>query len=254
MKKSLIIILLLSLGAFLINSCSKNDSGSNGGNGEENKNYFPNTDGAYYKYNVNRTDSEGVQTSGTRSVSYSGMKTGTAYQRQIDTLTITGSVISESLVSESYFRKTDAGVYYFLDTTGLAGNIPANYQQYISQLIIDPEMILLSTPPPANWTVFKILLAASSIINVNATNLGTESFNNGTFSGTALKIKYDVNITIPFLPAQSLSAFCWFLPEIGAAKWEGSATVINALSGGGIDFGDSTTVISQDLIYYDLNQ
>ena len=250
MKNSFIILPLLFFTAFLLNSCDKGGSTGSGGGNEEKSNYFPNNDGAYYKYNVNRTDSGNVQTTGTRSVKYDGMKPGTAYQRQIDSSTID----AVTFVSESYFRKTDAGVYYFLDTTGLASNIPPQYQQYIPQLSIDAEMILLSTPPPNNWPVFKILLATTSVISVNATNLGTESFNNGAVSGTALKVRYDVNITIPLLPAQTLSAFCWFLPDVGVAKWEGNATVINALSGGGIDFGDSTTVITQDLSYYNLNK
>jgi hypothetical protein len=248
MKNSILFLSLLFFAAFLINACSDSSTGSGGE--EDNSNYFPNNDGAYYKYNVSRRDSDGVQTQGTRSVKYSGTKPGTAYQRQIDSSTIGIFTI----VSESYFRKTGTGVYYFLDTTGLASNIPPGYQYLIPQLVIDPEMILLTTPPQNDWPVFKILLVTSSIISVNATSLGKENFSSGAVTGEALKVKYDVNITIPLLPAQILTAFCWFVPNVGAAKWEGNATVINALSGGGIDFGDSTIVVTQDLVYYSLNQ
>ncbi|MGE5846351.1 MAG: hypothetical protein ACM34O_06475 [Ignavibacteria bacterium] len=251
MKNSFIILSLLFLTAFLLNSCDSDGSTGNSGN-EDNSNYFPNNDGAYYKYNVNRTDSDGVQISGTRSVNYdgNGTKAGTPYQRQIDSSTIGIFII----VSESYFRKTGTGVYYFLDTTGFASNIPPGYQYLIPQLVIDPEMILLTTPPQNDWPVFKILLANLSILNVKATNLGKETISSGAVSGEALKVKYDVTIAIPALPVQTLTAFCWFVPNVGAAKWEGNATVINALSGGGIDFGDSTTVVTQDLIFYSLNQ
>jgi hypothetical protein len=251
MKNSILFLSLFFFTAFLINSCSDNSTGS-GGDDQDNSNYFPVNDGAYYKYNVSRTDSGGMQTQGTRSVKYSGTKPGTDFQRQIDSSTI-GSVI---IVSESYFWKTTGGVYYFLDTTGLASNIPPLYQQYISSLQIDSVLRLLAAPLQSDWPVFKIILTltSASIIDVKATNLGTESFNNGVASGEAVKIKYDVTIALPFLPVQTLTAFCWFVPDVGAAKWEGSATVINALSGGGIDFGDSTTIVTQDLIYYSLNQ
>ncbi len=73
MKNSFIILSLLFLTAFLLNSCDSGGSTGNSGN-EDNSNYFPNNDGAYYKYNVNRTDSDGVQISGIRSVNYNGNK------------------------------------------------------------------------------------------------------------------------------------------------------------------------------------
>jgi hypothetical protein len=247
--KNICYIILFFFAALLFSSCDSDDS-VNGGNGEEdNTNYFPNNEGAYYKYNITKTDSAGP-VSGTRSVKYSGTSsiTGIPYQRLIDS----SAYSAVTVVSESYFRKTDAGVYYYLDTTGLAGNIPPQYQQYISQLTIDPEMRLLASPLQSSWPVFKILLATASVISVQATNLGNESFNNGFVSGEAVKVGYDVSITIPLLPAQTFSAFCWFLPDVGAARWTGNATALNALSGGGIDFDDSTTVVTQDLIYYDL--
>jgi hypothetical protein len=249
MKNSFLILSLLFFTAFLITSCDS-DNSTGPGNEENGTEYFPNIDGAYYKYNVNRTDSNGIQTTGTRSVNYNGTKPGTAYQRQIDSSTF-GAV---TVVSESYFRKTNAGVYYFLDTTGLASNIPPQYQQYISSLQIDTDLILIVSPLQPDWPVFKIILTLTnaSIIDVKATNEGTEAFNNGAVSGEAVKIKYDVVIALPLTPAQTLTAFCWFFPDVGIVRWEGNATVINALSGGGIDFGDSTVVFSQDLNFYDL--
>jgi len=249
-KDSYFILSLIFFTAFLISSCDSDNSTGTGNEQENAANYFPNNDGAYYKYNVNRTDSNGIQTPGTRSVNYNGMKPGTAYQRQIDSTTIE----SVTVWSETYFRKTDAGVYYFLDTTGLASNIPPLYQQYISSLQIDTDLILIVSPLQPDWPVFKIILTLTnaSIIDVKATNEGTEAFNNGAVSGEAVKIKYDVVIALPLTPVQTLTAFCWFFPDVGIVRWEGNATVINALSGGGIDFGDSTTVFTQDLIFYDL--
>jgi hypothetical protein len=138
MKNSILFLSLLFFTALLINACSDNSTGSGGE--EDNSNYFPNNDGAYYKYNVNRTESGGLQISGTRSVNYNGTgtKAGTPYQIQIDS----NAVGVFTVVSESYFRKEQSGVYYFLDTTGLAEYTPA-IPALISQLVIDPERICL---------------------------------------------------------------------------------------------------------------
>jgi len=262
MKTKLIIISGFLLGIFIFTSCDSDGGSGTGNQNEDKSNYYPNGDGTYYKYNIDQTDSTGSQTSGTRSSTYNGtgVKNGTIYQIQVDSLTFA----SQTAVTLSYFRKSDfsssgGGVYFFLDTTGFATNVPPDLLQYLPLLQIDNELIIFSSPltDGKTWTVFKINLnlgSPISIINGQATYLGKENINinltSGTITKEAIKIKYDVILRINPLSTnfQTFTAFCWYVADIGIVRWEGNATVLNALAAGSIDFADTSSTVIQNLI------
>lgn len=226
------------------------------------ENYFPNNNGNYYKYNIERTDSNNVKTVGTRSSTYQGSKvlSGVTYQIQVDTLTVSGF----STTSESYFRKTDLGVYFFIDTTGLSETIPDTLLQYMT---MDNELAVLSFPVQTgrNWSVFKMTLQYGpltfTIIDVQASYMDKENVTilvPGEENKEAYKIKYTLTLNIPNPqnPLQTIvskfEADAWIAGNIGIVKWEGNGTILNAFAGGGISFADTTSSVSQTLAQYSI--
>ena len=260
MKKIFAGGLAILIFALLINACKNNSTNPPSVN---NTDYFPNGDGSTYTFAIEKTDSNGTQTGGTRSSEFSGnaVKNETTYQVQIDSLNISGV----SGISLSFFRKTNDGVFYFLDTTGLASFIPDSLRSYIS---VDNEMRELLFPLVANssWPVFKLNLHYSiinlTLIEVSAAYDGMESvilhLSSGDVSKNAIKVKFTLSLNIPdpnnplHTISTSYSAFGWFADGIGAVKWQGSGAILNAFSGGGIDLTDTTSVITQSLISYNV--
>ena len=248
-----IIIILLAL---LVNACNKDNSTNPPV--QNNTGYFPNGEGSTYTYSVQKTDSSGTQTAGTRSTDYSGteIKNGTTYQVQIDSLNISGA----GEVSLSYFRKTNDSVFYFLDTTGLSAAIPDSLRSNIS---LDNEMKIISFPVTENhsWSVFKLsivyLIFNVPVLNVSAAYDGTESvtlhLNSGDVTKDAVRIKYTLGLTLPnTLTTTNYEAYAWLVDGIGIVKWQGNGTILNAFTGGGVDLSDTTSVITQSLISYDV--
>ena len=269
-----IVLILSVVGLIFIAACSKSDNPTGSGNGSgssDTTNYFPNANGNYYKYSINGTDSTGTHLTGTRSESYSGTKTilGTDYQIQIDTTTF--SNISSS--SESYVRKSQPaagssnyGVYVYLDTSGISDLIPDSLLQYLK---ISDEMTLYSFPlaDVNSWPVLNVKLdfgiIAITLVDVKATYIGTENVNLNLVSGSktmsAAKIKYDLTLTIPDVnnvfgtpTTQVYTAYAWLVSNIGPVKWDGNASLLNAIVGGDIVLADTSGTLSQSLIDYKL--
>ncbi len=254
MKRIIVFMPVLLISALMFYSCSKsnpessNPPANTGG-------YFPNGDQSYYKYSVDRTDSTGTMQTGTRSTTYDGNGTinGTTYQKQVDSLFI----LSQTNVGVSYFRKTDTGVFYFLDTTGLAGVIPDSLKQYIT---LDAEMRLLLLPfqSGSTWPVFKMTLSnIVTLVDVNATYLGTDSvtlnLNSGTVTEEASKIKYDISLTLGLgVPTVTYSTYAWLVNNIGFVKWQGNGAIVDAFTGGGINFADTSSTVTMSLTQYNL--
>lgn len=249
---SIFTILIL---AVVLNACKNNSTNPPPLN---NNNNFPNGDGSTYKFSVEKTDSNGIQTTGTRNTDYAGtqVKDNTTYQVQIDSFNLSG--VSE--ISLSYFRKANDGVFYFLDTTGLASIVPDSLKNYLS---IDTELRELLFPLNANstWPVFKLSLHYTifvlSIIDVTAAYDGTESLTlhltSGDVTEDAVRIKYTLSLTIPnSTNTNTYSAYAWFVDGIGIVKWQGSGVILNAFAGSGVNLTDTTSVITQSLISYNL--
>ncbi len=257
MKKLLFRTVIVIALALLINACNKDNSTNPPV--QNNTGYFPNGDGTTYTYSISKTDSNGTQNTGTRSTEYSGtqVKNGTTYQVQIDSINISG-VPSISL---SYFRKTNDNLFYFLDTTGLSASIPDTLRNNIS---LDAEMQVLSFPVDVNntWPVFtlsvKYLFLTIPVLTVEGSYDGTENLtlhlNSGDVNKSAVKLKYTLSIMVPAGPTTEYNASAWLVDGIGIVKWQGNAALLDAFAGGGIDLSDTTSVITQSLISYDVKQ
>jgi hypothetical protein len=256
-------IILLSLISILVLGywgCKKSESGNPAGPGTS-ANYFPHNEGTNYKFSYSKTDPSGT-VQGVRTTYFKGSATvaGTIYQVQIDSLNL-NSILQ---VDSSYFRTTEAGAYYYLDTTGFVESITdSSLIPLIPYVTIDKELLGYSSPLDAgkNWPVFKINLTSPifvTVIDVSALALGNESITlnllSGQISKEAMKVKYTMTLRLNPLSAvvQTFTADAWLVPDIGPAKWDGSGTIVDFFTGLGIDFADTTNVVKQSLTYYDI--
>ncbi|NWF88634.1 MAG: hypothetical protein HXY50_04135 [Ignavibacteriaceae bacterium] len=259
--KSLLTIVIAGMFFVIFSGCKKSESDSPTSPGST-TNYFPSNEGTYYKYSYSRTDSAGIST-GIRTTNYKGTITinGTPYKIQIDSL-----LISPSLqVDSTFFRSTSSGIYYYMDTTGFAASITdSSLIPLIPYVLIDKELLgyVLPLQSGSSWPVFKINLTSPlvvTVVDVSALVVGEEiivlSLPIGPTNKNALKIKYTMTLRLnPLSPVvQTYTAHAWLVQDIGPAKWEGCGTLVNFFTGLGIDFADTTTVVSQSLVGYDVN-
>jgi hypothetical protein len=264
MKKIIMSFLGLLIFSFIISSCKKNDNPVNAGN-SDNGNYFPYTAGTTYKYNFERTDSADQQTTGTRDSRYQSApgpgSSGITYDiMQFDSVTSNGS----TTVYTSFFRKGDAGIYYSLDTAGFSENLPPEFIVYLPYLKIDQELLLLSSSlqDGKTWPVFKINLEQGitfTIVDVEAAYLGKENISLNLQSGAvtmpAVKIQYNFSLINPFTQAkQTVTAYGWFVANVGAVKWQGNGLLLDAFTRGEINFADSTSTGSENLVDYNISK
>ncbi len=262
MKIKILSFVLIVITAYMFNACKESDNnpvGNGGGTQVADSTYFPASENAYYKYDVSRTDSNGSQVSGTRSSQYSGtINIGpTTYQIQIDSLILSGQ---SEIIDSMYFRKSNAGVYYYLDTTGLVASSPEliPYLQYLS---IDDEIQLLIFPVEDNstWTLFRMNISAPAIsfdpVTVKAAYDGKETLTlnlSPSRDVEAIRIKFTLTISIPGEPNRTYTAFGWVAQNIGFVKWQGNGTVVGVFTGNGVDFDDTTSVFTQDITQFNL--
>jgi hypothetical protein len=268
-KKVILICALFSV-AILFNAC-KSKSTTEPPGSTVSGDFFPNGDGTAYKYNTVTTDSNGTKTSGTRSTTYSGSTVigSSTFQNEIDTVTFSGL----STVAHSFFLKTSSStgssVEYTLDTTGLYQFIPPAYMQYVQ---LDSLLRLIQTPfhDGDSWSVFNLSLKISigsgasltfNPVNVKAYYEGMEqvplNLVTGNVTENAAKIKYVLSLQIPnpqnplvTPPTVTYNTYAWFVSGIGIVQWQGNGTVFGAFSGGGINFGDTTSTVIQSLVSY----
>ncbi len=257
MKYKIILYAGVILFVALISSCKKSSNPT--APVTLNKNFYPNGDGSYYKYNVTSTDSAGNNVSGTRSSTYNGtaVLSGQTFQQQVDTLTFSG-ISSTSL---SYFSKDNSGVYFYLDTAGLAQIIPDTLLPYIQ---LSPKLTLFEFPfqDGKNWSVFKMNLNYGvlnlTLVDVQAYFQGLEAVtigNNQTIQDAA-KVHFVFKLTFPDpsnpfqTVSQTYTANAWLGENIGIIKWQGSGVILNAFGGSGISFADTSSTITQTLVSY----
>lgn len=238
---------------FIFISCSKDDSTSPQDNTDPAALYYPGNAGSTFTYSVSIDNSA----MGQRVVTFSeSSENGGIYLKQTSMI--------DTATSVSYFRKTDGGVYFYVDTTGLAGFIPDSLKSLLT-LTIDQEVtaFVKTFSSTIDWTAFKmdvnIFNIPYNVILVSAHYAGSEditlNLTTGSTTKSAQKIKYDMKYTVPNLmggqpQVQTYTAYMWFVKDVGLAKLEGNATVINALGGGGVDFADTSRVMTQSLVSY----
>jgi hypothetical protein len=268
MKKYFVLIISLISIAFLFNACKSNStSPTDNSTPASGTNYYPNGNGTAYKYSAVKTDSANNKISGSRSVTYSGTTVigSVTYQNEIDSTFIAGFSTS----SVSLFLKNDNGVSIILDTTGFHTLIPAAFQVYAQYISIDQSIVLFqSSFQNGNpWTVYDVALKYNGLsfdlVKVTATYKGMEqvplNLTTGTVNQSAAKIQYNLTITSPdptnlfATPTTTVyTAYIWFANNIGIVQVQGNASILDTFTGNGINFADTTGVITESLTSYSI--
>lgn len=253
MTKTVLILLITNLTFFFV-SCDKDDSTSPDTDSNVAANlYYPGAAGSTFTYSVSMDNSNAGQrlVTFTQSTDHGGI-----YLKQTS--------VGDTSSSVSYFRSTDAGIYFYVDTTGLSSFIPDSLSSVLT-LKLDQEVtaFIKSFNTTKNWTAFKmdvnILTIPYNIVTLSCMHMDTEDITLNLTSGSTVmkaeKVKYDMKYTMPSLTGgqpqvQTFTAYVWFVKDVGMAKLEGNATVLNALGGSGIDFADTNKVMTQSLVSY----
>ena len=263
MKRNMVFIIIVFMSALLFNAC-KSSSTTAPQTPTNSGNYFPNGEGNIYKYSVTKTDSTGNTNSGTRTTSYQGttVLAGVTYQNQIDTVTF-GNF---STIATSLFLESNSGVVYTIDTTGLSETIPDSIKQYI-QMDAGLKVFQFPFQDGQTWPVFNMSLKFGAItfnlVSVSAYYQGMENvtlnLTSGTVTDNAAKIKYVLTLTVPDLTnplaapkTYSYTAYTWLVNNIGVVQMQGNGTIMDAFTGGGIHFSDTTSTVTQSLISYNI--
>lgn len=220
--------------------------------------YFPNSNGNYYYFNISADDSSGLLQSGSRKVYFDDDTTilQTQYQTRIDTFQING-VLSES---KSFFRKSNSGVFNYvdIDTNGFNAIIPDSLQGAIS---FDEEYRLLYQPLELfqTWSVYKITVNYLSfqydVFTIDAKVISKNTidfaFNNSTVTKEVFTIRFTAKLTTDLnQPPLTFGATGEIAEGIGFISWEGDSEVINFLAGGNIYLPN--TYVIEELYSYKL--
>ncbi|RJP68380.1 MAG: hypothetical protein C4539_08815 [Ignavibacteriales bacterium] len=264
--KKIKLLIALSVFAFMFSSCSKDEgTASDNANQVQAQKYYPGAVGTSYNYNVTFVNGGGQSKQGLRYVRFTNQTQlgSTTYFVQSNRMIFS----DDSTVSTSYFRKTDGGVYFFVDTTGLSNFIPDSLRSVLT-VEIDKEQNIFNSTLDKNypWKVYKMNVKYSnitfSIIDVTASYLGSEDvvlgLNTGNVTKTAEKVKYLLTLSIPDITGTGSSksgkftAYGWYVKDLGVVKWDGNVTVLNAVSGNSIDFDDTTNTMTQVISSYDI--
>ena len=190
---------------------------------------------------------------------------------QDNTINISGSTINSTL----NFRRTDAGIYFLIDTVNiisLLNMLPDSLKDLI-EINIDSEINVFSTPfyTGKNYSAFKATAGSRNLpvdltlveVKVNfegEEEIFVEALSKNIFSQ---KIKYEIILKIPntlttnildFLsaPPTIYNAFGWFVKDVGLVKLEGNSFLINALNSGSFQLGDTTGAAREVLTDFDL--
>jgi len=249
-------IILFSIN-FLLISCK--DAPTIPGS-QDYSNYFPGNPGTSYKYSVTQIDSTGNETNGIRFVSYDrdtllNLQSPISFIVQRDSITAG----NENTVSYSFFRRTGSGVFYYVDTSRVYDIIPDTLREFVS--LAQETRLLLFPVKNSFWFVYRVTVDFQGVsftpIDLTGTYIQTENITvhliSGDLSIEAEKIKYDLKVIEDIsLPPKNFSAFGWFSDGIGLVKLEGDGLILNALLSGEINFDDSSSTFSQELIDYNI--
>lgn len=221
--------------------------------------YFPNSDSTNYLFTITESDSTGILRTGSRYVFYYGdtLINGTSYKFQKDSVKM-GIEIDERLFN---FRKSETGVFYFVDTSGFAAALPDTLR---NRMTITSEMqtLLLLLAKGSFWQVFKLTITLQPGITYAPYRI-TASFVkeedvllhlvSGDLNITAQKIKYDLEYRFdPEETSQKFTAFSWVANNIGIIKMDGNAIVVNTILNGEVNLDDSSKTVTQNLIDYNI--
>ena len=249
-------ISLLLAGLFFTYGCSEENS-TNSPADENLPVYFPGSEGTYYKYEIIESDSNGITSTGIRNVVYleDTLINRTRYKLQVDSVQ-TNSQLS---VSSSYFRTTATGVFYFVDTTGFTIILPDTLQPS-AEIQDEMRAYLFPLSVGSFWPVYRISIELNDFIIFNVVDITGKFISNETLTlnisdqtQTVKSKKVKIDFKFQTGEADSVISFnanTWLAEDIGIVKMEGSAVVVNLISGGGLVLSDITKTITQNLIDY----
>ena len=202
--------------------------------------FFPNSNGNYYNFNVLVYDSSGIFVeSGTKKTFYKADTViySEPYQVRADEFQLTSLQTSNN----SYFKKNSTGVFVPVDIekNGFYYLMPDSLRGGYSFIV---EYRMLFEPPEANqnWQVFKVdidlLYIGFEFLKVDAevVSLDTLSiqYKNTTRNIEAFNIKYSARLTTGLSqPPILLEAHAWIAKGIGFIKWQGNSELINFFAG-----------------------
>lgn len=190
---------------------------------------------------------------------------------QENILNVMGNIVNSNL----NFRRTNAGLYFLVDTMGinsLVNNIPDSLKN-LFEFQIDSEINVFSTPlyVGKDWPGFKAIVILSSLglpftlLEIKAYYEGEEDILVEALNEMKMsqKIRYEFILKIPDLsspditsvlnsPASIYNAIGWFVKDIGMVKLEGNTILINSLSGGSINLSDTTGIAREVLTNFNL--
>ncbi len=244
---------LITAGILLLNISCKDDTIINPP--QNNKDYFPAKVGSKFTYNLvvdTNYSLSGVRIS---DVTNTSTISGTEYFVQVD------SVIIERTLSldTTYFRKSNSGVFYYTDTTGLGDLIPDSLRNVLR---IDNESRLLFFPLQLNqtWPVYQIDITVGGVpvfspLKTSARVLEALQLTlvrrDTQYTIDVYKIEYKLEVQLdPQGSVERFFAYGYVAENIGFVKWEGEAFVLSLIRGGRIDLSSASGFIKEELINY----
>ncbi len=206
------------------------------------KNYFPLPNNTVYKYSVDSvSETNAYFNIGTKNISFGPevVVAGTPYYNQTEVTTYTGG---EIVTQRPKVRKTERGLYYYIDTSGTGALIPDTLKPFVQ---IDREVIAISLPffPGQTWSAFKFNVAIVPLISVTASYTGSAVYNNDVVGlpsrVNAEIVKYELKITIPDLGTGPINLTytgeVWYSEELGVVMREGDYFLFQLLGGSELD-------------------
>jgi hypothetical protein len=222
--------------------------------------FFPNSHGNYYNYNVLVYDSSGIFVdSGTKKTFYKGDTViySEPYQVRADEFQLTSLQTSNN----SYFRKNSTEVLISVDfeKNGFYYLMPDSLRGGYS-FIVEYRMLYEPTEVNQNWQVFKVdidlLYTGFEFLKVDAEVISVDTlsipYQNTIRSIEAFNIKYNARLTTGLNePPKLFEAHAWIAKGIGFIKWQGNSELINFFAGAGVY--PINTLVLEELESFKLN-
>ncbi len=258
-------LLIIGL-TFLFLSCSKEDSPVQPVKEPvvTAENYFPGGVGSLFEYSVLSIDSTNqiIDSSGTNKISFDSTESygGIEYIASSTAFVSSGATVPLKFL----FRRSSAGVYFTIDTTGLTTLLPDSLLQNVT-INSDIEANVFSYPlfEGKTWTAYKLNIGIGafelSLIDVQARYAGLENISSSaTGNVDAEKIIYSADIKIP--DPNNLISYneikfdinAWFAKDIGIVMIESNPLAANIISGTTVFEPDSSILIKQILSSYNI--
>jgi hypothetical protein len=220
--------------------------------------FFPNSDGNYYHYNVSVLDTNSsIIQSGIRKSYYSGDTVIFSIKNQIKVDSFQLGILQN--INNAYFRKDAYGVFNSVDvdTNGFYFLLPDSMRGGISFPTQYP-LIVNSLEVNQTWHLFEVWtgIPQFQIFNVDAEIIALDTFlipnQNTTRFTEAYVIKYNASLTTDLNHSPELfEVEAWFAKGIGPVKWEGDSELINFFAGA--EIYPRHTIIIEELISFKVN-